>query len=400
MGTEYYIAIDGKNGNSGSLALDIGNSPVNDAFADAIALGALPLSVNGATNDGATKEPNEDDHAGNVGGASIWYTWTAAVTGTVAVQTCASAFDTVLAVYTGASVGTLTPVASDDDSCGQQSKLTFAATNGVTYHIAVDGDFQLGQGASGNVELDMALLPPNDDFADAEVLTGLPASTTGWTIGATEETGEPDAVDGYAGVTSVWYSWTAPTSGPVTIDLCDSDFDTTLGVYTGTVVNALTKIASDNDGCGEYAGSILGFQAVSGTTYRIVVDNGGAPGNIDLELYAGVPPPTTTTTTTTTFPGVTTTTQPGSDVTPPETSIDLGPNAKGKKRKVTFAFSADEAGCTFECKLDTKPFEACTSPYQKKVKFGKRVFQVRATDLAGNTDPTPAELRFKVKRPR
>ena len=53
-------------------------------------------------------------------------------------------------VYTGASVGGLTVVASDDDSGGNlTSRVSFAAAAGVDYRIAVDG---FG-GASGSVTL-------------------------------------------------------------------------------------------------------------------------------------------------------------------------------------------------------------------------------------------------------
>lgn len=101
------------------------------------------------------------------------------------MQTCASNFNTLLAVYTGTAVDALTPVASDNNACGQGSALTFAATSGVTYNIAVDGAETFGQGATGTIELDLAAVPANDDFADAEVLTGLPVSASGSTIGAT-----------------------------------------------------------------------------------------------------------------------------------------------------------------------------------------------------------------------
>ncbi len=76
--------------------------------------------------------------------------------------------------------------------------------------------------------------PANDNFADAEELSGLlPLTQAGSNVDATKEPGEPDHAGG-AGGSSVWYRWTAAASGPVTIDTCASDFDTLLGVYTGS----------------------------------------------------------------------------------------------------------------------------------------------------------------------
>jgi large repetitive protein len=48
--------------------------------------------------------------------------------------------------------------------------------------------------------------------------------------------------------------------------------------------------------------------------------------------------------------------------------------------------------------IDDGPFEPCASPKQVKAKKGKHSFAVRATDAAGNTDPTPATRSWTVKK--
>jgi PKD repeat protein len=88
-------------------------------------------------------------------------------------------------------------------------------------------------------------------------------------------------------------------------------------------------------------------------------------------------------------------------VSAPNTSITSAPT-KGqlRKRRAKFLFQASEPGAGFECSLDGKPFAACTSPKTyKRLKPGKHLFAVRAIG-AGGADPSPAEKRFKVKRPR
>jgi hypothetical protein len=139
--------------------------PPNDAFAAAQELTGAATAAEGLSKD-ATKETGEPDHAGDPGGASIWYRWTAPSAGRVVVSTCGSGFDTLLGVYTGDALDALAEVASNDDACGLQSEASFAAVEGVTYRIAVDGV----DGDSGLVSLAVRLAPPNDDFDDATAL--------------------------------------------------------------------------------------------------------------------------------------------------------------------------------------------------------------------------------------
>ena len=85
------------------------------------------------------------------------------------------------------------------------------------------------------------------------------------------------------------------------------------------------------------------------------------------------------------------------DCTPPKTTITKGPPNKTKKHRVKFKFKSSESGSSFECKLDKKKFKPCNSPKKyKRLKKGGHKFKVRATDAAGNTDPSPANDKFKV----
>jgi Ca2+-binding RTX toxin-like protein len=130
--------------------------------------------------------------------------------------------------------------------------------------------------------------PINNNFADSILLVGSSLSTTGTNVGATGETGEPNhgSSSNTAGnLDSVWWTWTAPNSGEVTIDTFGSDFDTTLGVYTGSAVNSLTEIASNDDGFGFFGPSEVTFNAVAGQTYQIAVDGfSSSQGAIDLNI--------------------------------------------------------------------------------------------------------------------
>ena len=126
-----------------------GGSPPNNNFANRQTLTGSGGSVSGSSV-GATSEAGEPNHVGFSPSASVWYSWTAPTGSNVTIDTIGSDFDTLLAVYTGYSLGTLTPVASNDDIPGSvQSRVTFFAMAGQTYQIAVDGY----NGASGNIVL-------------------------------------------------------------------------------------------------------------------------------------------------------------------------------------------------------------------------------------------------------
>lgn len=231
--------------------------PANDNFAAAEELSGRVASVVGLSKD-ATEEAGEPDHADKPGGASIWYSWTAPAGGRTVVATCGSSFDTLLAVYTGDSVGALAkvPGAANDDACGLQSEVSFVATEGVTYRIAVDGV----NAATGEVKLALRLAPPNDDFDDAETLTGNEGSVDGTTIGSSREAGEPDYL-----YQTVWYRWTAPSSGPATFESCGSDLDAYLLAFTGDDVAELAYVSE--------GGCRMGFDATEGVSYSIAINS-------------------------------------------------------------------------------------------------------------------------------
>lgn len=153
-GTTYLIAVDGHFGAEGSIMLDLQPAapPPNDDFANAHHLGdGLTGSASG-TNVDATFEPTERNHHGVPATASVWYRWTAPAAGAFEIDTCGSRFDTVLAAYTGSTLGTLRRVASNDDSCGRRSRVVLDATAGTSYAIVVDGYY----GEQGSIALRLA----------------------------------------------------------------------------------------------------------------------------------------------------------------------------------------------------------------------------------------------------
>lgn len=279
-GTIYYVAVAGMSASTGSISLSwsLVSPPSNDNFANSQALAGNNGNVSG-TNILASKEADEPYHADNPGGTSVWYTWTAASGGSLTVTTLGSTFDTVCAVYTGTGLAELVAVASNDDPNSQSSTVTFPVQPGTTYHIAIDGN----DGVSGQIALNWNLTPPpaNDAFAAAELISGDSGSLSASNLFASKESGEPDHA-GNQGGGSIWYQWQTTTSASQTFTTQGSDFDTVMAVYTGSAVDNLALVTSNDDSDGGLTSSVT-FMAQPGVTYLIAVDGyGGSRGNVVL----------------------------------------------------------------------------------------------------------------------
>jgi hypothetical protein len=105
--------------------------------------------------------------------------------------------------------------------------------------------------ALGNVDPTPAsyawtVVPANDAFAAATVLSGADGQVGGTTLYATKELGEP-AHAGNPGGHSVWYRWTSPCRCTITFKTLGSSFDTVLAAYTGASVSVLKLVAANDD---------------------------------------------------------------------------------------------------------------------------------------------------------
>jgi len=236
------------------------------------------------------------------GGQTYWWKWTAPSTGRLRLDTSRSTggADTVLQVYafsntvtTNRSTQAVTTNSvlrsparfTNDNQSGsvRWSQLDFGVTQGQNLAFAVSG-----MKAGENLVLSGVLAaqngPPHDAFAASVTKTGTRWIDRGSTLNGSAETGEP-AHAGSAAASSVWFSWPAPDNRTVTVSTAGSTGDTLLAVYNGNAVEALTRVASNDDLTRTVKTSQVRFGANAGTTYRIAVDSkNGQAGPYVLEL--------------------------------------------------------------------------------------------------------------------
>ena len=277
--------------------------PSNDAFSTAFQLNPITSAVTGGTVE-ATREVGEPTHAGNAGGASIWYKFTANATVSLSIDSSASGFDTLLAVYSGSTLADLVAVAANDDIYSQstllrtQSQVFLNVTNGTNYFIAVDGFKGGGAAATGAVSMQMTFgasvfpAPSNDLFANA-IAISLPANTLmtayGSNAAAGFEGGEP-TTNSFNPRATVWFKFSVTAAGTVTIDTLNSGFDTLLDMRTGASVGASTAVPGgsndDADAANLYGASrVSGVAVAAGVTYYVrIAGFAGVQGSYQMHL--------------------------------------------------------------------------------------------------------------------
>lgn len=87
------------------------------------------------------------------------------------------------------------------------------------------------------------------------------------------------------------------------------------------------------------------------------------------------------------------------DLIAPQTTITAGPPSVTTARRASFSFVSSEAASTFQCRLDDRAWRACTSPkVYRDLARGLHTVRVRATDIAGNRDTTPAAWTWRIRR--
>jgi PKD repeat protein len=153
------------------------------------------------------------------------------------------------------------------------SPSTFQAQAGKTYYIQAGSSYW----GTGDLHILVSVVPPpaNDNFADAQPISGLPfSSSTVDATGATVESGEPTpSCVGALQTGTAWYRFTASESGSIS---ANGAYYNTVAAYSGGTLGNLTQI-----GCQNF-GQLVTFHATAGQTYYFQL--AGLYGNNSLQL--------------------------------------------------------------------------------------------------------------------
>ncbi len=254
-----------------AVELDDGSGdspPANDERANAETLSGASGAYSFSTVNATVEEDEPIVLSCGRALASAWFKWTAPTSGTVTFSTAGSDFDTILGIY---RYDTLAEVAFNDDADDSTSRCTFMAQEGQAYYVVIAGYNDSGAAA---LSWEYVVGPANDNRTNAETLSGASGTRSFSTVNATVESGEPIVLSCEVSSASVWFKWTAPTSGKATFSTVGSDFDTVLGVYR---YDTLAEVAFNDDS--DDRTSSCSFLVQAGQTYYVVVagyDGSGA----------------------------------------------------------------------------------------------------------------------------
>lgn len=176
-GQAYRIAVDGEQTGAFDLSWDYepGGQP-NDFFDEPTQLEGPTGSVQ-ASNVGATRELNEVRHDGASGPDdihSVWFRWTAPVTGSAYFTTADSTFDATLVGYQGTSAQDVRPTGysrADVNPWSKASRVELRVTEGQVVYFALDGQ----QGETGTTSINWRTTASTGDVTWPTVTMTSPA---------------------------------------------------------------------------------------------------------------------------------------------------------------------------------------------------------------------------------
>jgi hypothetical protein len=329
--------------------------PANDEFGHAQELVGREVAEEGTTA-GATRQGGEPDHYVTnppdsdfwEGDHSVWFKWKAPNTGPTTIDTCIGEIDSILAVYTGDELTSLTRVAdnNNDPACSggdvYGSKVSFEAIGGTTYDIAV-GD------AGGAREKPFAIK----------------------IVGSTDITPPETLID-------------SGPSGPTTDSSPSFSFSSSEPNSTFEC-----RVDSTEDSAFAPCTSPRGYASLALGAHTFEVRATDESKNVD-------PTPASRSFTIEAPPAGQHSAAATISATPPDTRISKAKISQAKDR-ATFRFGSTEPGSTFVCRIDRKPARPCRSPKSYgHLRAGKHTFRVSAVGAAGATDPTPALRKFRI----
>ncbi len=267
--TAMAINAAGVHGTSCPVSFTVLPAPRNDSFYRSTHIEGTSYVTN-ATNEGASSEPTEPTASSIYYSRpmrSVWWCWTAPVSGPFATEITSNEISPQVGVYVGPNLSQLEWIAAAEGAADVVS--AFKATAGTHYFISVDspysGDFVL--------RLRPATPPSNDDHTNRVALTGADFTISGSNIDATREPAL--ALDPLDSPASVWWRWTAPTTGLYQASVASQTFSPLLTI----------RDVTPSGGVPGYGQARVSFSATTGQQFDFrVAAYGGAMGNFTLSV--------------------------------------------------------------------------------------------------------------------
>ncbi len=247
-------------------------APSNDDFANRTTITSLPFSGTQDTTE-ATEEAGEPqpDCAYGVG-KTVWYEYTPSMSGLVQVDTVGSDFDTVLGIWTGDGLTSLTDVACDDDGAVEAGSMAiFSVVANTPYLIQIggyDGDsgalsLHVGPPTSGSIsgtvtsdtgeplsDICVEARSESDHWGGWAMTTSSGAYTIGGLSDGTHHVRFYDSCDGQRNHEAEWFDDQATeataTGVPITSPEAVTGIDAELtSLVLGTISGTVTSDSSD-----------------------------------------------------------------------------------------------------------------------------------------------------------
>jgi len=240
-------------------------APTNDTFAGAVRVQQWPLVLSGSTV-GASREPDEPVLEDQGEGGSRWWTWRAPADGALRLSEIRG-----VGLFEGGSVGGLTPVLLEP---GESSSFMAQVRSGGLYHLMAVPSLRWPPGAEAGSDpyfsARVAWIPANDRFENRIAVTGDTLELTADHAGAGSEPDESPVTDWLPA--SVWYSWTAPGDGWMTLEETTSRFLRSARVYRLGDGDRLRLMASTRSGLVPFR-----MPVSAGASYEMAFCDASAP---------------------------------------------------------------------------------------------------------------------------
>lgn len=228
------------------------------------------------------------------------YSFNLTVNADITIDLCGSSFDTQIHLFSLANGNcNAGAIATNDDACGLQSRITVPCLAAGTYVVVVEG-FGTATGAytlnfaTSNCSCFIPAPPANDLCANATPLACGTTLNNETTVAASNVTHGTGCAMGNYGV---WYSFTGDGNNSTITSTADAGWNHEIAIVSGSCASMTNVSCTDNVAAG--GTETVTFTTTNGVNYFVYIGcdfTGNSPGctsGFDISRTCTVPPPPT-----------------------------------------------------------------------------------------------------------